>query len=183
MHDWVFVLFGVLALLTVAVGMSIALVVVIAVRLLTEARSRVVATVEHARLKARAYTLGPVAEVARLRLDLRASVAAARRALACAVAASWPVGDAASLVRRLEVAAAGVDVELRSLELEADPAHLTAVLPVLRSRTASVCNSAAGLRRALLDSSLRVSESEIAALDADCAVEARALRAPIRVLG
>ncbi len=164
-------------LLFVLPATVVALVVVLLVRAVGAARTRVHATAESARLRARAFALGPAAEVARLRLELRAAIDAVGQALAGALAARWPVGDTPMLVRRLEAAAAGVDAQLRVLELERDPRRLAGALPRLRERASTVAGSAAALRLALLESGLRTGEDELASLRADCAIEADALRA------
>ena len=169
-----------LLLLTVVSGVSAALVVLTVLRAVRQAQLRMQDGVDRARLRARSYGIGPAAEVARLRLELAAAIHDVRRALACAVTARVPVGDAPSLVRRLDSAAAGVDAELRTAGLERDPARLAAVLPILRSRAAAVTASASSVRRGLLQSSLRVGDAELRALGADCAVEAQALSARIR---
>ena len=72
-------------------------------------RRRLLGLRETALLRARAYGVGPAAEVARLRRDLERSVGGARRALAAAQTVHAPVGDVRSLLARLELAARSVD--------------------------------------------------------------------------
>ncbi|MDQ1585677.1 MAG: hypothetical protein QOH80_1042, partial [Actinomycetota bacterium] len=72
-------------------------------------------------LAARAQTLGSFGEVARVRRDLHRSMTSARRALAIAQSTGAPVGDVASLLVRMEMAAGSVDAELQLLETLRDP--------------------------------------------------------------
>ena len=119
----------------------------------------------------------PHAEVALLRAELRTSLADLRRTLRRAQSAGWCLGDAPALTRRIETAATTVDAELKTAGLERDGGQLLGVLPQLRQRAATVCESAGQLRRGLLASSLRTGTDELDALHADCATEAQALRA------
>ena len=106
------ILLAVLAFLLATV-----LLVRVAVR---AARRRIRGLTDRARLTARAYGVGPAAEVARLRREMERSLGGARRALAAARAVHSPVGDVPSLLARLELAARAVDGELRVLEAQSE---------------------------------------------------------------
>ncbi|MDF2968639.1 MAG: hypothetical protein K0Q93_2417 [Nocardioidaceae bacterium] len=162
---------------TLAAIASSALVGFVLVRRAARALSR---TIDNARdralLRARAYGVGPVAEVARLRRELTRSVAGAHRALAAARAVGSPVGDVPALLARLELAAQSVDGELRVLEAHPDRARQAAQLAGPRSRAVVVCTSAARLSDGLLQAAGH-DEQELALLQAACAIEADSLRA------
>ncbi len=138
-------------------------------------RRRLIGLREAAALRARAYGIGPAAEVARLRREMERSVGGARRALAAARAVQAPVGDVRSLLARLELAARAVDGELQMLESQPDRARLTAALETARVRADLVTTSAAELVDGLLHAS-GYRDDELSLLHAACALEAEALR-------
>jgi hypothetical protein len=140
---------------------------------------RVRAVGGRARLAARAYGVGPVSEVARLRREMGRSLAGARRALAAARAVHSPVGDAPSLLARLELAATSVDAELQMLEAQPDRLRIAARLPGPRSRAEAIRSSAAHLVEGLLAAASHDGD-ELSLLQAACAVEAEALRSSAR---
>lgn len=168
---------GTLVLLGLSASAAAVLLAVLMVRVARRARARVGTTAERVRLGAHAAAGGPRGEVARLRLELRGSTESVRRVLAVAGASRWPVGDAPLLLLRLERAAASVDAELVAVGHERDERRAAALLPALRARVATLATSAGSLRQGLVESSLRLGADELSALQADCAVEARALRA------
>jgi hypothetical protein len=130
-------------------------------------------------LAARAHGRGPAGEVARLRWDLDRGVTAARKALAVAQAIDAPVGDVPSLVARLEMAAHGVDGELRLLETQPDPARVMAGLDGPRGRAVALTDAASRLVAALLDAA-GSGVLDVPLLHAECEMEAEALRATRR---
>jgi hypothetical protein len=140
---------------------------------------RVRAVGGRARLAARAYGVGPVSEVARLRRQMSRSLAGARHALAAARAVHAPVGDVPSLLARLELAASGVDAELRMLEAQPDRLRIAAQLPGPRSRAEAISSSAAHLVEGLLAAAGHDAD-ELSLLQAACGVEADALRSAAR---
>ena len=139
-------------------------------------RRRLLRLRDAAALRARAYGIGPTAEVARLRREMERSLSGARRALAAARAVQAPVGDVRSLLARLELAARAVDGELRMLESQPDLARLAAGLEGARVRARLVSTSAAELVDGLLHASGH-QDDELTLLHAACALEAEALRA------
>ncbi|MGZ4591718.1 MAG: hypothetical protein ACXV3C_01745 [Actinomycetes bacterium] len=134
---------------------------------------------DRAQLIARAQGVGPVAEVARLRREMDRSLAGARRALAAARAVDAPVGDVPSLLARLELAARGVDGELRVLESQPDRTRITGRLAGPRSRADVITDSAARLVDGLLHAAGHDAD-ELALLQTTCAIEADALRSAAR---
>jgi hypothetical protein len=149
-------------------------VVVALVQLVRAIRRRARAMSERARTSVRACGGAPLAEVARLRQDLRRSTTGVRRALEVARTVGAPVGDVASLLSRLELAAFEVDGELRMLETQ--PAHrVAAQLAGPRSRAKVIVDTAGHLADGLLGGASR-GATDLSMLQAECAIEARALR-------
>lgn len=153
--------------------------VAIAVRLVRAVRARVLAVTDRAGLAARSYAGGPHGEVARLRRDLERSLSCAGRALAVARATSTPTGDVPSLLTRLEMAARGVDGELRMLETLPEPAAVAARLDGPRARVGALAAAAGDLSAGLLEAA-GAGAVDVALLQAECAIEAQALRASRR---
>jgi hypothetical protein len=145
-------------------------------RLVCAARVQVQAVRGTAGLALRAATGGgALGEVARLRQEMSRAVKGARRALRAARAVDAPEGDVASLLARLALAAHEVDGELRLLETQPDHRRVAAALPGPRSRARAVIDSAADLVDALLAGAER-GASDLSLLQAECAIEADALR-------
>lgn len=145
-------------------------------RLVRAARLQVQTVRGTAGLALRAATGGgPLGEVARLRQELSRAVKGARRALRAARAVDAPEGDVASLLARLELAAHEVDGELRMLETQLDHRRVAAALAGPRSRAQAVIDSGADLVDALLAGAER-GASDLSLLQAECAIEADALR-------
>jgi hypothetical protein len=138
-------------------------------------RRRILRLRDRAQLVARAYGVGPQAEVARLRRELERSLAGARQALAAAQAVQAPVGDVPSLLARLELAARSVDGELRMLEPQPDRHRVAAQLDGPRSRVEIIATSAAQLVDGLLHAAGH-DTAELTLLQTACAIEADALR-------
>jgi hypothetical protein len=149
--------------------------VVVIRRAVRAVRRRVFALRDRAQLVARAYGVGPAAEVARLRRDMDRSLGGARRALAATQAVHAPVGDVPSLLARLELAARAVDGELRVLESQPDRARVAAQLAGPRSRVEVITGSAAALVDGLLHAAGHDS-AELTLLQTACSIEADALR-------
>lgn len=156
------------------------LTAMLVVRAVRGVRRRVCALQERVGLTARAYAGGTSGEVARLRRELDRSVAGARRALAAARTVDAPVGDVPSLLARLELAARAVDGELRVLDAQPDRGLVGAQLVGPRSRAVAVIDSAASLVDGLLAATGHHAD-ELAVLQAECAIEAGALRSASRV--
>jgi hypothetical protein len=134
---------------------------------------------ERLRLTATTYAGGTNGEIATLRRDVERSVTGARRALRAARAVDAPVGDVPALLARLELAARAVDGELRMLEAQPDRSRVSAGLAGPRSRAHAVVDSAATLVDGLLEAA-GYRDEDLAVLQAECAIEADALRAASR---
>lgn len=133
--------------------------------------------VEDQRLRARRFTApGPAGEIARLRLELRASIDGAYRALAQDGDKDASLSEAASLLDRLNEHARALDGDLRLMEREPDAARLAARLPELSDRTHRVTGSADALRRAAQERASHFADDELASLTRDIDLEAGALR-------
>lgn len=156
-------------------------IVVLVRRSVRAAQRRIRRLSDRARLTARAYGVGPAADVARLRRELERSLEGARRGLAAARAIQSPVGDVPSLLARLELAARAVDGELRVLEGQSDMARIGTQLAGPRSRAEVISSSAARLVDGLLQAAAYDVE-ELSLLETACAIEADALRSagPVR---
>jgi len=149
--------------------------VALVVRAARGVRRRVLLARERLGLAARARTYGPAGELARLRRELERSVSGARSALAAARAVDAPVGDVPSLLSRLELVARSVDGELRMLDAQPDRSRVGAALAEPRSRALAVVDACANLVDGLLVAAGHRAD-ELAVLQAQCAVEAVALR-------
>ncbi|GAA4695580.1 hypothetical protein GCM10023324_57980 [Streptomyces youssoufiensis] len=134
-------------------------------------------TVEDTKLRAKQYTqLGPVAEIAELRISLRTSMRATREALDAAASEDASLSESLALFERLSAHGHDVDDDLRRLEAEPDRNRIAARLPELRERTERVTRSADSLRWAIQDRAGRFAEDDLADLDGQIQVEAAALR-------
>ncbi|WEV29944.1 hypothetical protein OYE22_23970 [Streptomyces sp. 71268] len=142
-------------------------------RTVTQARR----TVEDTKLRAKQYTqLGPVAEIAELRISLRTSMRATREALDAAATEDASLSESLALFERLSTHGHDVDADLRRLEAEPDRSRIAARLPELRERTERVTRSADSLRWAIQDRAGRFAEDDLADLDSQIQMEAAALR-------
>lgn len=172
----------VLAVLTVLV-LTGALGVLLAMRMLRALRRQARAVSDRAGLRARAFLgVGATAEVARCRRELAEAIGGLRRALTAARGTQAPVGDVPGLLRRLELAAGAVDGELRVIEALRDPRRIAVVLPGPRTRAVAITESADDLARALVEAGAGAT-AEVAALRAECTLEAQALREAGREVG
>ena len=103
--------------------------------------------VEDNRLRARRYTMpGAAGELARLRLELRASIDSTFRALENSSAEDASLAEAAGLMDRLNDHARALDGELKMLEGEPDRARIADRMPSLTERTHRITHAADGLR-------------------------------------
>ncbi|MGH3326523.1 MAG: hypothetical protein ACRDPT_01770 [Streptomycetales bacterium] len=161
---------------------SVALGVRIARRVKRRVRARAREVAAHARVRAASYGVGHGAEVARLRLELREAVRATRRVVVLARAAGRSVGDAPSLVLRLDDIAADLDAELELLGVEGGAVEGGAVqaapeLARLHDRVAAVVDGCADLRAGVRGHVPALHDAELADLRDACRIEASALRA------
>ncbi|MFT2014792.1 hypothetical protein ACMA1D_02925 [Streptomyces sp. 796.1] len=134
-------------------------------------------TVEDTKLRAKQYTqLGPVAEIAELRISLRTSMRATRQALDTAAAEDGSLTESLALFERLSTHGHEVDDDLRRLESEPDRTRIATRLPELRKRTERVTQSADSLRWAIQDRAGHFAEDELGDLSEQIRMEAAALR-------
>jgi hypothetical protein len=165
-----------LAFMAVLVFSGCAVVMVVR-RVWRSVRRRLLVLRDRAQLAVQARGLGPPASAARLRREMERSLSGARRALAAARAVDAPMGDVPSLLARLELSARAVDGELRVLTSHPDRSRMAAQLAGPKKRAHAIAESAACLVDGLLDAASH-NAAELTALQAACAIEAEALRAP-----
>ena len=142
----------------------------------------VVPMVERAGLAVSARAPGASGEVARLRRDLDEAVRRGRRALGVAQALDSPVGDAPSLLSRIEAAAADTSGELRAISAVADPGRRAALLSSAKLRVVGLIEATDDLAEAVAHGAAEA-RTDLGELRADCAAEAEALREGVRVRG
>ncbi len=134
-------------------------------------------TVEDHTLRAKSLVqVGPVAELAQLRLTLRTSMRATQDALHAGVGEDESLKESLALFERLSAHGFELDGELRRLESEPDRATLAERLPGLRERTERITRSADALRWAARDRARRFADDDLDSLSAQIDVEAGALR-------
>ncbi|MFJ8807844.1 hypothetical protein [Streptomyces sp. NPDC102490] len=134
-------------------------------------------TVEDHTLRAKSLVqVGPVGELAQLRLSLRTSMRATQDALHARVAEDESLKESLALFERLSAHGFELDGELRRLESEPDRATLAERLPGLRERTERIVRSADSLRWAARDRAHRFADDDLDSLSAQIDVEAGALR-------
>jgi hypothetical protein len=134
-------------------------------------------TVEETTLKAKAVQPGPVGEIARIRLELRASIDSTRAALEPAAAADPSLREALGLLDRLHGHARQLDGELRLLmDREPDRARVADQLPGARERVAHIRQSADSLRFAAQDRARSLDVDGLSALREQIDIESGALR-------
>ncbi|WP_371481582.1 hypothetical protein [Kitasatospora sp. NBC_00315] len=168
-------LFG-LGLLTLAVVGTVKAAKAVAVKVERhEANAR--RAVENVTLKAKTYTRpGAQGRISATRLALRSSLDGTRQVLEGAVAEDGQLTESLQLLARLDVHAAELDGELRTLEREPDSGRIAARLPELRERADRITRSAETMRWAAQDRMHRFAEDELTRLGQECESEAGALR-------
>ncbi|WEO97491.1 hypothetical protein A6P39_027675 [Streptomyces sp. FXJ1.172] len=134
-------------------------------------------TVEDHTLRAKSIVqIGPAAEIAELRLQLRTSMRATQDALRTGAAEDESLKESLGLFERLSAHGHQLDADLRRLEAEPDRAEVTARLAELRGRTERITKSANSLRRAVRDRERRFTDDDLGALSDQIDIEADALR-------
>lgn len=134
-------------------------------------------TVEETTLRAKSAQPGAVGELARKRLELRASIDGTRRALEADVSRDPSLQEAVGLLNRLHDHARQLDGELRLLmEKEPDKARTAALLPDVRERVAQIRESAESLRFAAQDRARQHDAEGLGALRRQIEIESGALR-------
>ncbi|MFD1828134.1 hypothetical protein ACFSJS_00460 [Streptomyces desertarenae] len=176
--EFVIGLVSLLVVLFVALGAFLTVKAVRTVKRGVERTGRQVRrTVEETTLRARSAQPGPVGELARVRLELRASLDSTRRALEAGAARDTSLAEAVGLLDRLDEHARQLDCELRLLmEREPDRSRIAARLPEARERADRIRASADSLRFAAQDRAQRYGEEELTALGEQIEIEAGALR-------
>ncbi|MFJ6136658.1 hypothetical protein [Kitasatospora sp. NPDC092286] len=133
--------------------------------------------VENAALKAKTYTkAGPQGQISAVRLGLRTSLSGTRQVLESGLAQDGQLSESLGLLARLDVHAAELDGELRTLEREPDAGRIAAKLPELRERAERITHSAETMRWAAQDRMHRFADDELSRLSKECESEAGALR-------
>ncbi|SCK19678.1 hypothetical protein H181DRAFT_01412 [Streptomyces sp. WMMB 714] len=134
-------------------------------------------TVEETTLRAKSAQPGPVGEIARKRLELRASIDSTRRALESDVSRDPSLQEALGLLNRLHDHARQLDGELRLLmEKEPDKERTAALMPDVRERVSRIKESADSLRFAAQDRARQYDAEGLDALRQQIEVESGALR-------
>jgi hypothetical protein len=173
--------FSILALLFVLIVFTGGYVTL---KLLAAARRGVDRTVVQARRTVEDSTLwakqlaqpGAVAELAKLRLKLRASMRATQETLQAGGREDPSLSEALGLFERLSAHGHELDDELKRLEREPDKIRLTAQLPELRDRTELITHSADSLRWAARDRARQFADDDLDMLGRQIQVETGALR-------
>ncbi|MBU7599032.1 hypothetical protein JGS22_015805 [Streptomyces sp. P38-E01] len=128
-------------------------------------------------IKLKAAQPGPVGQVARLRLELRASVDQAKRELAAGSADDASLREALALLDQLHDHARVLDRELAGLmDREPDRRRIAARLPQARERAQEIRSSADSLRLAAQDRARRHDVDGLASLREQIDIESGALR-------
>ncbi|GGO47520.1 hypothetical protein GCM10012287_20370 [Streptomyces daqingensis] len=134
-------------------------------------------TVEETTLRAKSAHPGPVGEIARKRLELRASIDSTRRALESDVSRDPSLQEALGLLNRLHDHARQLDGELRLLmEKEPDKTRTAALMPDVVERVSRIKESADSLRFAAQDRARQYDVEGLDALRQQIEVESGALR-------
>ncbi|MDT0270650.1 hypothetical protein RM844_30695 [Streptomyces sp. DSM 44915] len=174
-----------LVVLLVFLAMTVAGVVVAVRRVVREvgrragqAQQELRRRAERAALTARANQPGPVGEVARIRKDLRASVANTRSLLLAGVAQDDSLREALALCEQLAGHAERLDGELHALvaDGERNRAWISARLPELRGRAERIRASAESLREAARERARHDEGGDLDSLQERIALETKALR-------
>lgn len=155
------------------------LTVIVVVRVSRAVRRGTRTLAERARMTSRGYAPGSMGEAARLRRDLARAQASVRAGLGVARTMHAPVGDVPSLLRRIERVATGVDAELRLVESVREAGRRSAALVAPRSRALALIAAADDLAAGLAAAAGAVA-ADMSMLQAECAIEAEALRAAHR---
>ncbi len=149
---------------------------VVTVRVSRAVRRRAGAVTMRAKVVARGYAPGAMGEAARLRRELERARLSVRSGLSIARVTRAPIGDVPALLKRIEAAAVSVDAELRMVESMRDRSRMAAALEGPRSRAVALVAAADDLTAGLVAAS-GAGGADMSLLQAECAIEAEALRA------
>ncbi len=119
---------------------------------------------------------GANGEAARLRLEMRGSLANSRAVLSAAREHDSQLGEALALLGRLQELASGVETELALLEREPDPMRVQAALPAARGRAERIRHASDSLRWAAQERAGVFHDHELSQVCGEAAMEAGALR-------
>ncbi|MFD4634101.1 hypothetical protein ACFVYR_15320 [Streptomyces sp. NPDC058284] len=134
-------------------------------------------TVEDTTLRAKSFAqVGTAAELAQLRLSLRASMRSTQDVLHAGAADDASLKETLGLFDRLSAHGHELDDELRRLERDPDKAALAERLPELRERTAQITKAADSLRWSARDRARRFAGDDLDSLSTQIDMEAGALR-------
>ena len=172
---WIAAMVGIVALAAVIVRRLVALILV-------KGRTGAREAADRTRLRLGAHGAGAHGDAARLRLELRDVLADTRRTVATAAASGWPVGDAPSLLNRLERVGGDLDAQLRLLVLDRRPADTAQPLAEIQARVATVVGACTDLRSSLRHHAVSIGDDELHRLREDCRIESEALRSQSRGL-
>ncbi|MCK1795878.1 hypothetical protein MTQ01_07650 [Streptomyces sp. XM4193] len=172
------------AVFTVLMLLCVTFAIVAAVRAaravsrgMERASSQVRRGIDDTSIKIKAAQPGPVGQVARLRLELRASVDQAKRELAAGSAEDASLREALGLLDQLHDHARVLDRELAGLmDREPDRRRIAARLPQVRERAQEIRSSADSLRLAAQDRARRHDADGLASLREQIDIESGALR-------
>lgn len=128
-------------------------------------------------IRLKATQPGVVGQVARVRMEMRASIDTARRELTAGVAADASLRESLALLDQLHEHARVLDRELAGLmDREPDRARVAARLPEVRTRAEEIKESADALRLAAQDRARRHDVEGLASLREQINIESGALR-------
>lgn len=175
------ILLGVLVSLLVIVVVSVVTVVLVVRALVRRIRrSRNVAAVA---LRARArFSSGPRRRVLTLRVRLAESLDSGRAAADLAARGDGPRGELPRLFRRIEQEGLALDLQLRLMESETDPARLAEELPAAEHRVGQVAGFVRRLRAAVAAGLAAPTDDTLTVLRADVDREVAALHAGVQEL-
>lgn len=144
---------------------------------LERASTQVRRGIDDTSIRIKAAQPGVVGQLARIRLDMRASVEHARRELTEGVSADGSLREALGLLDQLHDHARLLDRELAGLiEREPDRDRIAKRLPEVRERAAEIKASADSLRFAAQDRARRHDVDDLASLREQIDIESGALR-------
>lgn len=128
------------------------------------------------------FSSGPQRKVLRLRVQLKETLESGRAAVELAVRGDGPRGELPRLFRRVEEEGVAVDLQLRLMESETDPAVLAAELPAAGHRVDQVVDLVRRLRSAVASGLASPSDDTLTSLHSDVDREVAALRAGVQEL-
>lgn len=172
---WLFIAFA-----STVVATNIALILVVRA-LYRRVRRNLALNSTALRIRAQ-LSWGPRHEVLKLRLRLKETLDSGQSAIDLAVRGDGPRGELPRLFRRLRSEGDALDLQLRLLESENDPAVLAELLPAARHRVDQVAHLVHRLRSVVGSGLGDVSDGNLAALREEVDREVTAVRAGMQEL-